>query len=157
MGQVGAAWGCVGLGGIWGRLSPLRPPSSLLCAVSDKSLLFSCSSTAFLSHSTNNVCVCEAGLQRGLMLGLEISLEVPICSDRGTTMNRRSVSGPAEVSERLLIGASCSNRDSCKGRRRWEGKTQINKKEAVRKKMPPICSAQLCLDSSALCYKSCLT
>lgn len=61
------------------------------------------------------------------MLGLEISLEVPICSDRGTAVNRRSVSGPEEVGERLLIsracGASCYNRDSCKGRRRWEGKT----------------------------------
>lgn len=31
---------------------------------------------------TNNVCVYAAGLRRGLILGLEISLEVPICSNR---------------------------------------------------------------------------
>lgn len=31
-----------------------------------------------------------AALRRGLILGLEISLEVPICSDRETTMNRRA-------------------------------------------------------------------
>lgn len=42
------------------------------------------------SPLTNNVCVYVPGLRRGLILGLEISLEVPICSDRETTMNRRA-------------------------------------------------------------------
>lgn len=40
------------------------------------------------------------------MLGLEISLEVPICSDRGTTRNRRALL----AQEKLARGCSSQQR-----------------------------------------------
>lgn len=73
----------------------VRNVCQLLCLRSS-SLLFQTSHLNFpaarlpSSPLTNNVCVYVPGLRRGLILGLEISLEVPICSDRETTMNRRA-------------------------------------------------------------------
>lgn len=105
------------------------------------------------SRLTNNVCVYVPGLRRGLILGLEISLEVPICSDRETTMNRRACEDQKKRASGCLSGWWLTQPAAIAGvvvkgegdgkKERKKTLTQINKNKAVRKKMPPICNTHI--------------
>lgn len=112
------------------------------------------------SRLTNNVCVYVPGLRRGLILGLEISLEVPICSDRETTMNRRACEDQKKRASGCLSGwwltepaavAGVVVKGEGDGKERKKNHPQINKNKGVRKKMPPICNTHIFLGSFALC------